>query len=222
MKQNLKIVKHQWPPKNRVHIKRSSWSSFDSTNSLKKKIICKKFDFHSHAEKAEKGKFKKKAPATKKVLSLLKSSKKPTKRLKKSTKKTITKLKFDRKIFNFRVFALINMEFLSIGISLYFVFKNILDFSIKHLVYVLTESNFRKELLFPCIYGVVQPIFFLSCLICPKQNRHTNTLYCICFSIQFLMLVSFGSYQFSNYKTIWDLKLFNFKDEIEDITDTSK
>lgn len=23
-------------------------------------------------------------------------------------------------------------------------------------------------------------------------------------------------------KTIWDLKLFNFKDEIEDITDTSK
>jgi hypothetical protein len=208
MKQNLKKVKHQWPPKNRFHIKRSSWSSFDSTNSLKKKIISKKFDFNSHAEKAEKGRFKKKTPAkgTKKALRPLKSNKKPTKRLKNTTKKTINKLKFDRKIFNFKVFALINMEFLSIGISVYFIFKNILDFSIKHLVYILKEPIFRKELLFLCIYGVLQSIFLLICLACPKQKRYTNILYCICISNQFLMLVSFGSFQFSNYKTIWDLQ----------------
>jgi len=207
MKQNLKKVKHSWPPKNRVYIRRSSWSSFESFNSLKKKKVLKKFDFNSHGKKVEVGNRKKKVPIKehKKAIKPLNATKKPAKRLNKD-KKTKKKFKFGSGKFYSKNIIIISIEYLSLGMTLYFIFKNLLDLSIKHLVFLLMEPNFNLEFLLLCIFGFFQSAFLSKCLLDQKKNSYTNKLYCICFSIQVLMLASIGCVQFLYGMTIWDHK----------------
>ena len=89
-----------------------------------------------------------------------------------------------------------------------FIFKNLLELSIKHLVFLLTGSFFSIEFLLLTIFGFLQSLFLLKCHLGLKQNRHTNILNCICYSIQVLMLVLIGIVQFLNDMTIWDHKYF--------------
>ena len=211
MKKNLKKAKPSWPPKNRVHIRKSSWSSFDSSEGLKKKKALKKFDFNSHGKKVDISRnLKKKVPmdTSRKVVKPLKKTKKTAKRLNEVKKKTKKKFKFSASKFEFKIFFLINIEYLSLGMTFYFIFKNLLDLSIKHLVYLITGSFFSMEFLLLTIFGFLQSFFLLKCHLGLKQNRHTNILNCICYSIQVLMLVSIGIVQFLSDMTIWDHKYF--------------
>ena len=112
MKKDLRKAKPSWPPKNRVHIRKGSWSSFDSSESLKKKKALKKFDFNSNGKKVDIRNLKKKVPmdASKKVVKPLKKTAKRLNGVKKKTKK---KFKFSSSKFELKHFFLINIEYLS-------------------------------------------------------------------------------------------------------------
>ena len=205
MKTNLKKNKASSPPKYRDRMRiNSSWSSFESEIVKKRKIV-KKFEIKSsvqnekHFKKQVNG--KNKHAHSDKNSSLYKTKNKKVKRLNVINKKNDNFISRNITIGNFLKF---NIEYLSFGMTFYLIYKNIVELSLKHLVYLLTGTLFNKMVLFVLIYGLVHTLLLFICMYGLKRTKNTELLYCICYSIQILMFIIFGIVQLNNDMTIWD------------------
>ena len=102
-----------------------------------------------------------------------------------------------------------NIGYMSIGLTLYLIFKNLIDLTLKHLVYLLASDYFSFEYLFICLFGVLQSVFLFAQLHDMfRRKTCTDAFYLAFYTIQLTLFLGIGCVQFLSDMTIWDHKYF--------------